>query len=95
MISYQELEKAVYNFLKEKHEKDTNFTFSVRRKASKGAERDIFIGTEKSGYFGTTFWKIPVAFPGSSGDCIDLFFFIKDNSIEYKFEFTQTDSPHN
>ena len=54
---------------------DENFTFSSRQKGDKGAELDYFIGTEKSNYFGTTFWTIPVSFPGSSGDLIDVFHF--------------------
>jgi len=51
-----------------KHETDPTFTFSLRQKEAKGAETDYFIGTEKSNYFSTSFWYLPVAFPGSSLD---------------------------
>ncbi|MEG0697056.1 MAG: hypothetical protein RR447_07975, partial [Algoriella sp.] len=60
---YKELQEEVYNWLIEKNRKDKNFTFSVRQKANKGAELNYFIGTEKSNYFSTTFWFIPVSYP--------------------------------
>jgi 5-methylcytosine-specific restriction endonuclease McrBC GTP-binding regulatory subunit McrB len=96
MIKYKEYEKEVYNWLKNKNEQDPSYTFSLRQNGSKGAELDYFIGTEKSRYFGVTFWNIPVGFPGSSGDCIDLIFKLsKDYSrYSYDFKFTQTNSPH-
>lgn len=76
MLSYQEYEKAVYDSLMEKRKSDNRYNFSVRQKASKGAEKDYFIGTEKGKYFGTTFWKINVGFPGSAGDLINVFFLV-------------------
>ena len=94
MISYKEYEKQVYNWLKSKHEKDNNFTFSLRMKGSKGAELDYFIGTAKSNYFGTTFWTLPVSFPGSSSDCINLMFGVANEQYTYYFEFTQTNAPY-
>ena len=60
MLTYQQYEKAVFDWLMDKHKKDPGFTFSTRLKANKGSELDYFIGTEKSGYFGFTFWNIPV-----------------------------------
>ncbi|WP_458625998.1 McrB family protein [Winogradskyella sp. PC D3.3] len=95
MINYKDYEKQVYDWLMQKHKNDPNFTFSLRMKGSKGAELDYFIGTEKSKYFGMTFWTLPVNFPGSSGDCIDLIFAFSNNIYSYNFEFTQTKSPHN
>lgn len=96
MISYQDYEKAVYDSLMEKRKSDSRFNFSVRQKASKGAERDYFIGTEKGKYFGTTFWNIKVGFPGSASDLINLFFwFTKDSKLGYNYELNQTNSPHN
>ncbi|MDW5288877.1 AAA family ATPase [Formosa sp. PL04] len=95
MITYTDYEKQVYEWLMLKHEKDPNFTFSLRMKGSKGAELDYFIGTKKSNYFATTFWSIPVAYPGSSSDCIDLIFGFSNNLYSYNFEFTQTNSPDN
>lgn len=94
MIEYKEYEKHVYAWLKQKHKKDTSFTFSVRMKGSKGAETDYFVGTKKSNYFATTFWTIPVSFPGSSGDAISLIFGSRGDYFVYNFEFTQTKSPH-
>jgi 5-methylcytosine-specific restriction protein B len=94
MLTYQEYEKTVFNWLMAKHNLDPNFTFTVRQSAVKGAETDYFIGTEKSNYFGTTFWTLPVSFPGSSSDCINLFFELKKDGYSYYFEFNQTQTPH-
>lgn len=55
MITYQEYEKAVYDWLLAKNNLDSSFTFSTRLNGMKGSELDYFIGTEKSGYFGLTF----------------------------------------
>jgi hypothetical protein len=97
MINYKNYEKAVYNWLSKKNELDDNFTFSLRQKGSKGAELDYFIGTERSLYFAVTFWSIPVAYPGSSSDCIDLIFKLSKDyqKYSYDFKFTQTNSPDN
>lgn len=93
MHTYKEYEEIVYNWLMSKHEKDKNFTFSLRQKATKGAEKDFFIGTEKSKYFGTTFWIIPVNFPGSSSDLINLIFKLEDDSYNYYIQFYHTRNP--
>lgn len=92
---YQELQSQVFNWLKNKYNRDNNFTFSVRQKANKGAELNYFIGTEKSRYFSTTFWYVPVAYPGSSSDLINLVFTITRNKkIEFHLQFNQTKNPH-
>ncbi|WP_139958571.1 McrB family protein [Flavicella sediminum] len=93
MINYSEYESQVYTWLQEKREVDPNFTFSVRKRASKGAEGDYFIGTLKSRYFSTTFWNIPTSYPGASGDCISLIFDYRDDFYGYTFELIQTNSP--
>lgn len=93
MLNYHDYQKTVYNWFLEKNTKDNSFTFSTRVKGSKGAELNYFIGTEKSGYFGTTFWMIPVGFPGSSGDLIDVIFGYSENGLSYYIEFTQTKAP--
>lgn len=93
MLSYKEYEKSVFDWLMSKHEIDNNFTFSLRKRTSIGAEEDYFIGTERSKYFGMTFWNIPVAYPGSAGDLIDLFFKLKNDSYFFEFEFSQTKNP--
>ena len=95
MKSYIELEAIVFNWLLKKHEVDPSFTFSLRKAASKGAEMNYFIGTEKSNYFSTTFWEIPVNYPGLSSDLIDLVFYLKDDSYSYHIQFNQTRSPFN
>ncbi|OCB78418.1 McrB family protein [Flavobacterium crassostreae] len=95
MISYKDYEKQVYDWLMSKHNKNEKFTFSVRQKANKGAELNYFIGTEKSNYFSTTFWFIPVAYPGSSSDLINLVFKINKNEISYNIQFNQTKNPEN
>lgn len=92
---YQELQTQAFNWLKNKYNQDNNFTFSVRQKANKGAELNYFIGTEKSRYFSTTFWYVPVAYPGSSSDLINLVFTITRNKkIEFHLQFNQTKNPH-
>lgn len=94
MISYRTYEKTVYDWLKAKRAKDSDFAFSLRLNGMKGAELDYFIGTERSRYFGTTFWSIPVFYPGSSSDLIDLIFgYSKNGHLVYHFEFKQTKSP--
>jgi 5-methylcytosine-specific restriction protein B len=95
MLNYKDYEKKVYDWLLSKHQQDPNFTFSLRQIGSKGAETDYFIGTEKSRYFSTTFWNLPVSFPGSSGDCLTLLFEYTKTGYHYFFEFTQTKAPHN
>ncbi|MBT2160804.1 McrB family protein [Zobellia barbeyronii] len=95
MIDYEDYEKEVYQWFMQKHEADPNFTFSVRVKGSKGSELDYFIGTKKSNYFATTFWTLPIAYPGSSSDCINLIFDSNNDVYEYHFELKQTNSPHN
>ncbi|WP_218841417.1 AAA family ATPase [Winogradskyella costae] len=94
MINYRDYEKQVYNWLLQKHDATKDFTFSVRQNASKGTELDYFIGTEKSNYFATTFWTLPVSYPGSSADCISLIFTSKGDHYNYKFEFSQVNAPH-
>ena len=93
MLNYHDYQKTVYNWFTEKNIKNNSFTFSTRVKGSKGAELNYFIGTEKSGYFGTTFWMIPVSFPGSSSDLIDVIFFFGENGYSYYIEFNQTKTP--
>lgn len=95
MITYKQYEEKIYNWLSSKNTQNREFTFSIRRNSAKGAEGDYFIGTEKSGYFATTFWFLPVSFPGSSGDCIALIFRYSEKGLNYCFEFTQTKTPHN
>lgn len=93
MLTYQQYEKAVFDWLMAKREKDANFTFSTRRRATKGAESDYFIGTSASNYFGFTLWNIPINYPGSSADLIDIFFEQKEEGFKYFVEFGQTQSP--
>lgn len=92
---YKELQQEVFDWLHNKYQNNPNFTFSVRQKATKGAELNYFIGTEKSKYFSTTFWFIPVAYPGSSGDLINLVFDLRKKSgMEFFIQFNQTKTPH-
>jgi hypothetical protein len=93
VLKYKEYEEEVYNWLMAKHDANPEFTFSLRQNGSKGAELDYFIGTSKSNYFGTTFWTLPVSFPGSSGDCIDLIVRISNNGFSYYFELNHTKAP--
>ena len=94
VLKYREYEEEVFHWLMAKHKANPEFTFSLRQNGSKGAELDYFIGTSKSNYFGTTFWSLPVSFPGSSGDCIDLIIKISNSGFSYYVEFTHTKDPH-
>jgi 5-methylcytosine-specific restriction protein B len=93
MKAYQEYEEDLFTWLMSKHKNDPEFTFSVRKKASKGAQGDYFIGTENSNYFGTTFWHIPVAYPGASTDPIDLMIEKTPKGISYYFQLFHTRNP--
>jgi len=96
VLPYKLYEKEVFDWLKSKNNQDPDFTFSLRQVGSKGSERDYFIGTEKSTYFATTFWTIPVAFPGAATDLIDLIFrYVDSENYGYYFQFYQKKEPHN
>lgn len=93
MITYQQYEKTVFDWLMAKRENEKNFTFSTRVRSSSGAEKDYFIGTAKSNYFGFTLWNIPVSYPGSSMDLIDFFFHQTENGFKFVIECRQTGNP--
>lgn len=85
-MTYPELEKAVYETLRHQHELDPSFTFSVRKKASKGAEADYFIGTKASSYLGFTCWHVPIFYPGASTDFCSFIVKLTDSGFEYHFQ---------
>jgi len=93
MLPYNEYEQKIYDWFMQKHESDNSFTFSLRKKANKGSERKYFIGSERSSYFGTTLFTVPVGFPGSSTDLNDIIFILSEDSLRYYIEFTQTRAP--
>ncbi|WP_278379561.1 AAA family ATPase [Chryseobacterium arthrosphaerae] len=95
-MNYHELQVKAFDWLKHQYDRNPSFTFSVRQKASKGAEQNYFIGTERSRYFSTTFWNIPVSYPGSSTDLINLVFALKkNNKLSLYIQFYQTKKPNN
>jgi len=93
MMTYKEYQETIFNWLNGKRKTDPSFTFSLRMKANKGSETNYFIGTEKSKYFGTTFWNIPIGYPGSSTDLINLFFVLAEGGYSYYIQFYQTRNP--
>lgn len=95
MLDYFDYQKLVYEAFLDKRNQDNRFNFSVRQKASKGAEKNYFIGTEKGMYFSTTLWNIKVGYPGSAGDLINVIFSYtqKNTRLAYYIEFNQTNSP--
>ncbi|MEO6453307.1 MAG: AAA family ATPase [Ginsengibacter sp.] len=95
MSKYKEFEEKVFNWLMDKHKNDSAFTFSLRKVGKTGAETDYFTGTEKSNYFGTTFWHIIVAYPGNANELIGLIFKLNEQGYSYIFRFQQTKTPHN
>jgi 5-methylcytosine-specific restriction endonuclease McrBC GTP-binding regulatory subunit McrB len=86
-MNYYDYQKAVFDHLWSRYKKENSFRFSVRRKAMKGAEKNYFIGTEASRYFGLTFWDTPVYYPGSAADLTDFMFRGNDNDFNVKFQF--------
>ncbi|WP_316807312.1 McrB family protein [Pedobacter agri] len=93
MLNYHEYEKAVFDWLMAKRKQEPNFTFSLRKKISNGQEKDIFIGTQQSNYFATTFWSLPVSYPGSSGEATGIVFKLGKLGYSYFIELNQTNSP--
>lgn len=93
MLSYHEYEKTVFDWLMAKRKQDKNFTFSLRKKISQGQENDIFIGTQQSNYFATTFWNLRVSYPGSSGEATGVIFKLGKNGYSYYIELNQTNKP--
>ncbi|MFD2902533.1 McrB family protein [Sphingobacterium anhuiense] len=93
MLSYKEFEKVVFDWLYTKHQLDKTFTFNVRKKKGTNSEKDYFIGTERSNYFATSFYAMPVSFPGSSAEAISLVFTLNESVYTYNFDFTQTQQP--
>lgn len=93
MLSYKEFEKVVFDWLYSKHQSNKEFTFTVRQSATKNSETDYFIGTERSNYFATSFYVMPVNFPGSSAEPISLVFALNESVFTYNFDFTQTQQP--
>lgn len=93
MLSYKEFEKVVFHWLYSKHQSNKEFTFTVRQSATKNSETDYFIGTERSNYFATSFYVMPVNFPGSSAEPISLVFALNESVFTYNFDFTQTQQP--
>ncbi|QMU30509.1 AAA family ATPase [Adhaeribacter radiodurans] len=93
-MQYYNLQRLVFDHLSKKHQEDNSFTFSVRRKFSPGKENNYFIGTEKTGYFGFTFWLFPCYYPGAAIDAT-LFVFdrIKDDSFRLFFQFFTSRNP--
>src|SRR5688572_169814 len=92
IMDYYGMQKALLEYLFEKHSQDKKFTFSVRQMASRGAESNYFIGTLKSNYFGFTCWDIPVYYPGSSSDLTNFIFTIKNNRCWLKFQYVMSKS---
>ncbi|KAA9338957.1 AAA family ATPase [Adhaeribacter soli] len=93
-MAYFELQKQVFDYLYTRHQKDNNFTFSVRKKFSKGKARNHFIGTEKSGYFGFTLWLLPCYYRGAAIDAAT--FIIRKIDKEYcqlMFQFNTSRKP--
>ena len=84
-MTYHERERYIYDQLS-KDIDESSLYFSLRKNGSVNARRDLFIGTEKSGYFNFSMWYIPISFAGSSGNFIDFIIYKKnDNQWSFKF----------
>lgn len=84
-LTYHEKEQAVFDSLSADLT-ETGYYFSLRKKSTKAARRDIFIGTENSHYFKFSIWDIPISFPGSSGNFLD-FCLYEATADEWSFKF--------
>jgi hypothetical protein len=62
---------------------DPEFRFATRINSRKGSENDVFAGTENSGYFTTTFWNIPVKYPGAAVEVVSLNFEWNKDSLPF------------
>jgi 5-methylcytosine-specific restriction protein B len=67
----------------------------MRKNSSKGAEKDYFIGTEKSNYSAFTLWNIPVSYPGSSGELLSFILRVYNKRFYVKFEFNTSKQDKN
>ena len=84
-MTYHEREQYIYDQLS-KDIDESGLYFSLRKNGSVNARRDLFIGTEKSGYFNFSMWHIPIWFAGSSGNFIDFIIYkMNDNQWSFKF----------
>lgn len=92
-MTYKELEQAVFDSLYNRYKLDPTFTFSVRKKASKGAEADFFIGTKTSRYFGFTLWHVPIGYEGASIDFCDFIVEINEDTATFRFQVLTPNSP--
>jgi hypothetical protein len=93
-MKYKETEIAVFNFLNKKFQENNSFTFSVRKKATKGAETNYFLGTENGKYFAFTQWHIPSAYKGASRDLISYKIDLKNNSCLLSLSYRMSKTPH-
>ena len=90
MTPYLQTQVAVYRYLLARNAQDENFNFSLRQSFRKSptSTEGVFIGTEKSSYFGFTLWNVPVSYPGSSGDLLDYFIELnRDGSFRLFLQF--------
>lgn len=85
-MTYADYERTVYDFLLARQREQPDLRFSTRRKASAAAAGDLFIGTERSGRFSTTFWTLPLSYPGAAGDLIRLVFGHSSDGYTYQWE---------
>lgn len=93
-MNYKATEKAIFDFLYKKFQSDNSFTFSVRKKANKGAETNYFLGTENSEYFAFTQWNIPSAYKGASRDLISYKVDLRNNSCVLTLSYRMSRNPH-
>ena len=85
-MTYADYEHTVYDYLLQLQREAPDWRFATRRKQRSGAGGDRFIGTERSGYFATTFWTIPLSYPGAAGDLIGLYFTLTGEGYSYRWE---------
>jgi len=89
IMTYHEFEKEVYKWLLDLRSVNKELNFSVREGGRKTEYGDIFVGTERSNYFGTTFWNTPTGFRKFIG-VFSLVFHIQDGRLWYKLEVYHT-----
>lgn len=92
---YFEIQNAVYEVLKQKHDVDNSFCFTLRKNYNKHTFQNYFTGTEKSSYFTFSLWDIKNSYPGASIDPMVYRIVLRDTYCSVSFQLHQTRFPDN
>lgn len=74
MSNYYEAQQFFYDKLMEYRAGHPGFNFTLRRVFPEKQKRNYFIGSERSKYFGFTFWRVPFYYRGAATDFMNFMF---------------------